>query len=54
MMVPAVIEKLVWAVTLLMFYGQGRMTAVEMAAGNIPHGLLGVLFVAAFAMTRGK
>jgi hypothetical protein len=52
MMIPALMEKLLWVLTLITVYLQGRMTAAEVAGGTIPHGLLGVLFVIAFFKTQ--
>jgi hypothetical protein len=54
MMIPAVLEKLIWVVTWAYFYWQGQVTAAESASNAIPHGLLGVLFVIAFFTTRKR
>ncbi len=51
MMIPAVLEKLIWVVTLVYLHLRGNVTPRDLAAGVIPHGLLGVLFVAAFLKT---
>jgi hypothetical protein len=51
MMIPAMLEKLIWVVTLLYFHLRGQVTASELASGVIPHGLLGVLFVIACLKT---
>ena len=51
MMIPALMEKLLWVLTLIVLYLQGRMTSGEVAGATVPHGLLGVLFVVAFFKT---
>ena len=51
MMIPALMEKTIWVLTLLFLYLQGKMTSAEVAGGTIPHALLGVLFVIAFFKT---
>ncbi len=51
-MIPAMLEKALWVLTLIVFYSQGQMRTVEVVGGTIPHGLLGVLFVIAFFKTR--
>src|SRR5437016_4272675 len=51
MMIPSVIEKLVWVVTLTTLHFRGQVTTEELARNAIPHGLLGVLFVIAFFKT---
>jgi hypothetical protein len=51
LMVPSVIEKLGYVVTVAALHGQARLSAVDaMAAG--PDLLLGVLFIAALVKTR--
>jgi len=50
-MIPSIIEKLVWVVTLTVLHLRGEATAAELARNAIPHGLLGVLFVIAFFRT---
>ena len=51
MMVPAVIEKLVWVATMMVIYLRGQLTAAALASAIVPHGLMGVLFVVAFLKT---
>ncbi len=51
MMIPAVIEKLLWVLTLIFLYLQGRLNSVELAGATIPHGVLGALFIGAFFKT---
>jgi hypothetical protein len=46
-MIPAVLEKFGYILTLAVLYFQGRIAAVD-AQAAIPDGLLGILFVAAF------
>ena len=51
MMIPAMIEKFLWVAPVLLLYFKGRMSGTDAAGGIAPHGLLGVLFVAAFFKT---
>ncbi|HKT80436.1 MAG TPA: hypothetical protein VJP86_09485 [Vicinamibacterales bacterium] len=51
LMIPAIIEKFGYVLTLLVLYGAGRITSVD-ASPAVPDGLLGILFVAAFLKTR--
>jgi len=51
MMIPAMLEKLIWVATLAYLHLRGQVTASQLAWGVIPHGLLGVLFVFAYLMT---
>jgi hypothetical protein len=51
LMIPAVIEKLGFVTTLLLLYGQARVSAID-AQAAVPDGLLGLLFIAAFVKTR--
>src|SRR6187551_1602650 len=50
LMLPAMVEKLGYVTTLLMMYGQGRVASAD-AQAAIPDGLLGLLFIVAFATT---
>jgi hypothetical protein len=50
-MIPAMLEKLIWVVTLGYLHLRGQVTASQLASGVIPHGLLGLLFVIAFLRT---
>jgi len=51
LMIPSVVEKLGYVVTVAVLYGQARISAAEaMATG--PDLVLGVFFIAAFAKTR--
>jgi hypothetical protein len=50
-MVPAMLEKTLWVLTLVVFYVRGTITTAEVLGGTIPHGVLGALFVAAFFLT---
>ena len=51
-MLPAILEKTLWVLTLIVMHTQGKMTQIELLGGTIPHGLLGVLFVIAYFQTR--
>ena len=53
-MIPSVLEKLLWCVTLLVLYRRGTASSADLAAGAIPHGLLGVLFVVAYLRTSRR
>ncbi len=53
-MIPAVLEKVFWTVTLLVLYGRGALTPVALASAVIPHGLLGVLYAIAFLRTSAE
>ena len=51
LMIPSIVEKLGYAVTVAVLHGQGRISVADaMAAG--PDLVLGVLFIAAFVKTR--
>jgi hypothetical protein len=50
-MIPAVLEKLLWVITLVVLYRRGVLKDVELATNTIPHGLLAVLFVVAYFRT---
>ena len=50
-MLPAVLEKLIWLCTLVYFHLQGQLTAKELTANIAIHGTLGVLFAIAYART---
>jgi hypothetical protein len=51
LMIPGMVEKLGFVVTLAALYGQGRISAVD-AQPALPDGLLGLLFILAFLKTR--
>ncbi|MGE5834543.1 MAG: hypothetical protein ACM4AI_08710 [Acidobacteriota bacterium] len=51
MMIPAVLEKAFYILTLAVLYGQGRLEPGQVAPG-LPDFVLGCLFVAAFFKTR--
>jgi hypothetical protein len=53
LMIPGIIEKLGFVVTVAVLYGQGRISADD-AAVAAPDLLLGVLFIAAFVKTRAS
>jgi hypothetical protein len=51
-MIPAVLEKALWMVTLVVLHLKGQVTAKELTVNAASHGLLGVLFAVAFVKTR--
>jgi hypothetical protein len=53
-MIPAVLEKLFWCITLGVLYSRGSLTSADLASGTIPHGLLGVLFAVAYFRTSRR
>ena len=52
LMIPAIVEKLGYVVTVAVLYSQGRISQTD-ASTAVPDFLLGVLFVTAFAKTAG-
>lgn len=50
LMIPSIVEKLGFVVTVALLYGQARISASD-AMVAVPDLLLGVLFIAAFAKT---
>ena len=50
LMIPSIIEKLGYVVTVAVLHGQTRISAADATAAG-PDLLLGVLFIAAFAKT---
>ena len=50
LMLPAIVEKLGYVATLLLMYSRSRVTAAD-AQAAVPDGLLGLLFIVAFAKT---
>ncbi len=52
LMIPSVIEKLGYVSSLVVLYGQGRISGTD-AQAAVPDLVLGVLFIVAFAKTRG-
>ena len=51
LMIPAVLEKALWMLTLVVVYKRGQMNSQALAANAATHGLLGVLFLVAFVIT---
>jgi hypothetical protein len=51
LMIPSMLEKFGWVLTLALLYGQARISAQD-AQAAVPDLLLGILFVVAFAKTR--
>ena len=52
-MIPSMIEKFGYAIAVAVLYSQARMKAPDLALGCID-GLFGVLFVVAYAKTKGE
>lgn len=50
-MIPAMLEKALWVLTLIFFFMQGKLTTAEVLGSTVPHGVMGVLFVTAFILT---
>ena len=53
-MIPAVLEKLFWCVTLLVLYSRGSLSSTDLAVLATPNGLLGVLFALAYFRTSRR
>lgn len=51
LMIPSIFEKVSYVVTLLLLYGQARVSSAD-AMAAVPDSVLGILFVAAFLKTR--
>jgi hypothetical protein len=51
LMIPSMLEKLGYVITVALLYGQARIAAMD-AMAAVPDLLLGMLFVVAFAKTR--
>ena len=51
LMIPSMLEKLGYVMTLAVLYGQTRISATD-AQAAVPDLLLGILFIVAFAKTR--
>lgn len=51
LMIPAMLEKFSYVSTLIVFYAQSRIPAIDFQPA-IPDGLIGLLFIAAFWATR--
>jgi hypothetical protein len=51
LMIPGIVEKLTYVMTLVVLYGQSRIPAVD-AQAAVPDLLLGILFIVAFVKTR--
>ena len=52
LMIPAVLEKALWMATLLILLARGQVTPMQVLLNAATHGLLGVLFIAAFFTAR--
>jgi hypothetical protein len=53
LMMPSIVEKFGYVATLTVLYVQGRIPMID-AQAAVPDGLLGMLFIVAFAKTRGQ
>ena len=53
LMIPSVIEKAGYVTTLILFYASGRISSLDVQPAW-PDGLLGVLFIVAFVVTRPR
>jgi hypothetical protein len=53
LMLPAIVEKFGFIVTLAVLLGRGRIPSVD-AAAAIPDAVVGLLFIAAFAATKSE
>ena len=51
LMIPGMLEKFGYVITLAVLYGQARISAID-AQAAVPDLLLGLLFIVAFAKTR--
>ena len=51
LMLPAILEKFGYVVTLAVLYGQGRVSRID-AQALVPDLILGILFIASFVKTR--
>lgn len=53
LMIPGILEKFGYVVTVAVLHGHGRLSSAD-AAAAVPDALLGVLFTAAFVKTRSS
>jgi len=51
LMIPAVLEKMLWMLTMLFFYVQAKLPLTDLLASAATHGVLAVLFIVAFLKT---
>lgn len=51
LMIPAVLEKALWMITLFVLHGRGEIDRRSLLLNAATHGLLGVLFLVAFVIT---
>ncbi len=52
LMIPAVLEKVLWMITLAVLSTRGQVTRTTLVLNASTHGLLGILFIAAFITAR--
>jgi len=50
LMIPAVLEKVLWMITLSILYSKGEVTRLSLIVNAATHGLLGLLFIVAFVV----
>jgi hypothetical protein len=53
LMIPSILEKLAYVVTVAVLYGQARISSAD-AAAAVPDAILGILFAAAFVTTTSS
>ena len=53
-MIPAVLEKLFWCVTLAVLYVRGSLASADLLRDAIPNALLGILFTVAYFRTSRR
>jgi hypothetical protein len=51
LMIPAVLEKILWMITLSILYSKGQVPRLSLIVNASTHGLLGVLFIVSFVVT---
>jgi hypothetical protein len=51
LMIPAVLEKVLWMITLSVLYSKGQVTRQSLIVNAATHGLLGLLFIVSFVVT---
>ncbi len=51
-MIPAILEKGLWMLTLAILFAGAKVTPLELAGNAATHGVLGILFGIAYAKTK--
>ncbi|MDE3109020.1 MAG: hypothetical protein KGL02_03665 [Acidobacteriota bacterium] len=54
LMIPAILEKVLWMATLLNFYAKGQLPRLQLVGNAATHGFLGILFIIAFVVVRSS